>query len=126
MKKTLSAILLFVSLIVPATTKQLCDNPPIEIIITPGANTGNGPRSTSIIPIQATIYNGYIWLEFNDDLGCIDVIVEESSAGIVLHSVINSSDYSSAIIPFNNEEQGYYSITFTLQSGPAYYGHFII
>lgn len=82
------------------------------------------PRSPSVVPITACVIYNTIYLSFDSNLGCVDVVLEEAFEGIILQTSVDTSTLS-AIIPFN-AAPGEYLITFTLPSGSVYQGTFDI
>ena len=97
---------------------------PVEVVIKGDPNIGNGPRSPMIVPVQAVVYESSIVLTFTDNLGNVEVSVEEAFGGLLLHTFVNSSTLG-AVLPFSGGT-GEYSITFTLPSGVVYNGSFVI
>lgn len=75
-------------------------------------------------PITAFVYNNTIYLTFSENLGCITINLEELSEGVLLTTVIDSSD-GYAAIPFCGEP-GSYRIIFYLSDGTEYIGSFCI
>jgi hypothetical protein len=59
---------------------------------------------------------------FSENLGEIDVTLEEAYEGIILQTSIETASLS-AVIPFAGGP-GDYTITFSLPSGKVYYGEF--
>lgn len=97
---------------------------PAEIPLREVINPDGRPRGSSPIPIVAALISNTIYLTFEANLGEIDVVLEESSEGIILQTSVDTSTLS-AIIPFN-AAPGEYCITFTLPSGSVYEGCFEI
>lgn len=97
---------------------------PVEIVVTISGPYGNGPRVPAVIPISGIATNDTIYLFFSTDLGSVDLLVEELSAGMILHTVVNGS-YPMAMIPYDGEP-GSYTITFTLANGSELTGSFVI
>ena len=82
------------------------------------------PRSLSQVPITCYVVSNTIYLNFSNDLGEVDVTLEEASQGIILQTSVDSSEFS-AIIPFSGAV-GEYTISFSLPSGALYIGGFSI
>jgi hypothetical protein len=97
---------------------------PTEIEIKDQQNTGQGPRSSSQIPITAYVISNTIYITFSNDLGDVDVTLEEASQGIILQTSVDSSELS-AILPFGGAA-GEYTISFSFPTGALYIGVFSI
>ena len=82
------------------------------------------PRSLSQVPITCYVVSNTIYLNFSNDIGEVDVTLEEASQGIILQTSVDSSELT-AIIPFGGAA-GDYTITFTLPTGVLYIGGFSI
>jgi hypothetical protein len=121
MKRILTTLLMLVSIAGTATFATMDDDDPVIIIINNGESLG-GPRTPTQPPIQGVVYGGTIYLGFASDFGTVDVVIDEDMSGLILHTVVDSSNLSAAI-PFS-EDEGDFRITFTLSSGTVYYGEF--
>ncbi len=95
-----------------------------EIIIKKGAHHGNNPRQDTTVPISAYVVSNSIYLTFISNLGAIHIILEEETDGIVLSTVVNSSDLL-VVIPFSGTS-GVYTITLIDSLGIDYSGTFTI
>ena len=82
------------------------------------------PRSLFQVPITCYVVSNTIYLNFSNDIGEVDVTLEEASQGIILQTSVDSSELS-AILPFGGAA-GEYTITFTLPTGVLYIGGFSI
>lgn len=106
-------------------SKATCSvDPPIPGWIEIGEGGGEIPRMPLIIPIRGIFWGNTIYLSFSEDLGDVDVTLEEYNDGLILHTVIDTSS-PTAIINFSGDS-GDYVITFTLSSGDEYVGLFTI
>ena len=85
-----------------------------------GGEASDHPRQLFEVPIAAYYYGSAIYVSFSENIGNVDVTVEDLSEGIMLQTVLDSS-LGTAIIPFN-ASNGEYLITFSLSSGSLYYG----
>lgn len=93
---------------------------PVAIVISTDNPVGEVPRTT--IPISGYVYGDTIFLMFSNNLGAVDISLYDSSEGLVLSTVIDSSD-GGAEIPFSGAS-GYYTITFSLLDGTIFHGYF--
>lgn len=104
---------------------KLSNMPPSgDIIITQGDNQGGGPRQLTQIPISAYYAGDVVYVTFVDDIGLVDITIEEVSNGVILQTSVNSSTLS-AILPLNVSSGEFY-IYFVLSTGAEYEGYFII
>lgn len=78
------------------------------------------PRSQNAIPIACCVISNTIFVSFSEDIGEVEVTLEEVSNGIIFQTFVDSSDHS-AILPFSGAS-GEYTITFSLSSGVVYCG----
>ena len=120
MKRLLFLLTLLLAL-VPASSFSSTQTP-TEIPLLEENPPGDRPRSSSPIPISAYVISNTIYITFSNDLGEVDVTVEEASQGIILQTSVDSSELS-AILPFGGAA-GEYMISFTLQTGVSYCGLF--
>ena len=122
MKNYLLATLIVMLSVFCLGSKCFAQEPTVVVIV--NSDIGNGPRSQSSVPITACVISDTIYLSFSSDLGEVDVVLEESSEGVILQTSVDSSTLS-AIIPFSGAPGEYY-ITITLPSGAVYEGQFEI
>lgn len=108
----------------PETTRleTVSRQSPTEIPITEFGQNGNGPRQQTTIPIRASYFGGTVFVSFLQNLGDVEITVEEQSNGIILQTTVDSSTLSVAL-PLNMTA-GYFCISFSLESGAEYIGHF--
>ena len=95
---------------------------PTEIPITEHGQNGNGPRQQTTIPIRASYFGGTVFVSFLQNLGDVEITVEEQSNGIILQTTVDSSTLSVAL-PLNMTA-GNFCISFLLESGAEYSGQF--
>lgn len=68
-------------------SKATCSvDPPIPGWIEIGEGGGEIPRMPSIIPIRGFYWGNTIYLSFSEDLGDVDVTLEEYYDGLILHT----------------------------------------
>ena len=97
---------------------------PVEIPIGEEGPYGNIPRQQTDVPIRAYYLAGTVIISFLQDLGNVEITIDEESSGTILQTTVDSSTLS-AILPLNMSS-GEFSIFITLSSGVEYYGHFSI
>lgn len=97
---------------------------PAPIIITTNDPLGQTPRNPEIVPISGFVSQNSINLFFSIDLGSVSVTIEELSEGLLLSTVVNTSE-GYAAIPFSGEP-GSYRLFFYLSDGTEYIGSFCI
>ena len=118
--------ILFASLLMwnskPVENISYVANDPEVIIIKKGGIGGDFPRQPTQVPISGIVTGNTIYLSFSDDLGDVDVTIEEYFDGLVLQTVVDGS-FPTAVIPFNYGP-GDYVITFTLSAGEEFIGSF--
>ena len=95
---------------------------PTTIVITTNDPFGQGPRTPVIIPISGYVYDNVINLFFSNDLGEINIRLEDSLGCTILSTTVDSSDGSESI-PFSGAP-GIYTIYFTLEDNTSYIGRF--
>lgn len=124
MNRFLSIILVFSAICWGNSSANALSNEqtPTEIIISSGDPFGGVPRT--FIPISGYVFDGIIYLNFSSSLGDVDIHLYESSLGLVLSTVVDSTENPVAI-PFCGS-QGSYSITFELEDGSSFIGRFEI
>lgn len=97
---------------------------PTTIVITTNDPFGQGPRTPVIIPISGYVYDNVINLFFSNDLGEINIRLEDSLGCTILSTTVDSSDGSESI-PFSGAPDTY-TIYFTLEDNTSYIGRFEI
>ena len=97
---------------------------PTTIVITTNDPFGQGPRTPVIIPISGCVYDNVINLFFSNDLGEINIRLEDSLGCTILSTTVDSSDGSESI-PFSGAPDTY-TIYFTLEDNTSYIGRFEI
>lgn len=95
---------------------------PIEIPIGEDSQYGTPPRQLTEIPIRACYLSGAVIVSFLENLGDVEITIDEESNGTILQTIVDSSVLS-AILPLNMNS-GEFSIYFTITSGTEYSGHF--
>jgi len=115
---------LCIALSIPWCTYGLAQVPDEIVIHTKTPPSGSHPHSPAMVPIRACVFGDTIYLSFSADLGDVDVVLSEESAGVVLQTTVDSS-YLSATLPFSGDA-GEYTITFTLTTGAVYEGSFVL
>lgn len=121
----LSLLLFFV----PAHPGQVCsfaphNQTPQEIPINENGGLGGTPRQQSTPPIRASYFGGTVFVSFLQNLGDVEITIEEQSNGIILQTVVDSSTLSVAL-PLNMST-GDFSISFLLESGAEFSGRFLV
>lgn len=102
--------------------QRLTNQTPIEIPIGEDGQYGNPPRQSAEIPIRAYYLAGTVIVSFLQDLGDVEITIDEESNGTVLQTIVDSSALS-AMLPLNMSS-GEFSIYFTIPSGDEYSGQF--
>ena len=97
---------------------------PIHVIISQQGHSGGTPRMPGSYPITAFVYDDTIYLSFSENVGIITVDLEELSEGLLLSTVVDTSE-GYAAIPFSGEP-GSYRLFFYLSDGTEYIGSFCI
>lgn len=97
---------------------------PTEIPIVDINDPSNNPRGLNEIPISAYYLAGTIILSFSDNLGQVDITIEEAADGVIIQTCVNSA-VPSAIIPINYGS-GDFTITLIASTGAEYIGRFSI
>ncbi len=82
------------------------------------------PRGLNEIPIRAYYLSGTVIVSFLQDLGNVEITIDEESNGTIFQTVVDSSTLS-AFLPLNMSS-GVFSIYFTTSSGAEYYGQFSV
>ena len=82
------------------------------------------PRSPSVIPITCHVFFNAVYVSFSEDIGEVEITLEEAFEGIILQTSVDSSELS-VMLPFSGAP-GEYIITFQRTSGAVYYGTFVI
>ena len=80
------------------------------------------PRGMNEISIRAYYLSGTVIVSFLQNLGNVEISIDEESNGTIYQSIIDSSTLT-AILPLNLSS-GEFTINFTVSSGAEYYGHF--
>lgn len=121
-----SLLLLFSVPSSPESTdmQRLTNQTPIEIPIGEDGQYGNPPRQSAEIPIRAYYLAGTVIVSFLQDLGDVEITIDEESNGTILQTIVDSSTLS-AILPLNMSS-GEFSIFIVLSSGVEYHGQFSI
>jgi hypothetical protein len=83
----------------PETTRleTVSRQSPTEIPITEVGQNGNGPRQQTTIPIRASYFGGTVFVSFLQNLGDVEITIEEQTCGVIIQTVIDSSTLSAAI-----------------------------
>ena len=127
MKKVL-LLVLAIMLASPFLMAQTGENGEIiEIVIGEGGGDGDQPhRSLDAIPVEASYYSSLssILLSFTENLGTIDVKVENLTTGWSIQTQANTAQ-GGQWLPIAGTV-GDYEITITLPGGTTYYGYFEI
>jgi hypothetical protein len=120
----LSFVLLFSTPAIPGDGSLLNFNSqsPEEIPIKENGNFGGNPRQQVDIPIRAAYFGGTVFVSFLQNLGDVEITIEEQSNGIILQTIVDSSTLSVAL-PLNMTA-GDFCISFLLESGAEYSGQF--
>jgi hypothetical protein len=100
--------------------QEIVDPTPTIIVISDPI--GQGPRTPNIVPISGYVYENTIYLFFSNDLGDVNVRIEDSFGCTILSTTVDSSDGSESI-PFSGAP-GIYTIYFTLEDNTSYIGRF--
>lgn len=125
MKNVLALLVLSAVAVVTTIQPSLGESQtPVRIIITEGGSQGDGPRSPENVPILGGVIGNSIYLSFLTSLGDIEIRLEEEEEGLILNTVIDSSDGGEVIL-FSGAS-GIYTISFTLECGTVYIGRFVI
>lgn len=95
---------------------------PEEIPLKENGNHGTPPRQETEAPILAYYLAGTVIISFLQDLGNVEITIDEESSGTILQTIVDSSTLS-AILPLNMSS-GEFSIYFTIPSGDEYSGQF--
>ena len=103
---------------------SIADRIPIYIVITQQEGGNEVPRTPVCLPVVGVVYEDSIILSFTNDVGDVSVCLEEEIGGLLLSTVVDSSD-GDVEIPFSGAP-GSYSITFNLSDGTKLLGTFII
>lgn len=102
------------------------DNSSLDIPIkqAPG-NPGSFPRTpNATTPITAYYQSGVIYIQFSEDLGCLDIEVINSTTNQQWIDVACSDNSTEAIVI--SATPGNYTITLTTDDGIEYSGKFIL
>ena len=124
MKKSLISLAVILGMstaIVPAVSGN--DQTPIYIVVSQQDQGGNSPRSPRDAPSKGYILGGTIILQFSEDIGEVDMCLDEASSCNVMSNVVLDTSVGYAVIPFSGAE-GSYTLTFTLEDGTVYTGRF--
>lgn len=127
----LSTLLLSLALMISTPTTPCLEylpyshhQTPEEIpLIETGNNEGN-PRQQTDVPIRAYYLSGTVIISFLQDIGNVEISIDEESNGTILQTVVDSSTLS-AFLPLNMSS-GVFCIYFTTSSGAEYYGQFSV
>lgn len=95
----------------------------------PIKHVGTGPtiRDLNLPPLHA-YYNGTsseIYTMTTSDLGQIEMTVINLSTGEVWYDTFDSGTFMQTILPISGNS-GYYTVTYTTESGSVYEGYFIL
>lgn len=108
----------------PECSQSAIHQTPVEIPIEGDDNLGGTPRQQTDVPIRAYYLSGTVIVSFLQDLGNVEITIDEESNGTILQTVVDSSTLS-AFLPLNMSS-GVFSIYFTTSSGAEYYGQFSV
>ena len=103
----------------------LMTDPPIEIIINNPIPNSQGPRVPAFIPISGYVDDDLdvAFLTFSSNIGTVTVEMTNLDDDNTLETEVIGS--GSVVIPFAFTP-GHWTVTFTLESGAVYQGHFEI
>ena len=89
----------------------------------PKGNSEQRPRTPDFgVPIEAYYQGGVIYLQFNEDIGCMDVNVTNITTGEQWQDIACSDSSVETIII--SSLQGHYQITLETEIGTTYSGEF--
>ena len=105
------------------------DTPPGKQHVIPIKHVGSGStiRDLNLPPFHAC-YNGMsseIHTTTTSDLGQIEMTVINLSTGEVWSDTFDSGTFMQTILPVSGDS-GYYTVTYTTESGSVYEGYFIV
>lgn len=121
MKKFLLLSILIICFALPNLADENQEAPSKEIIILSERPTGSRSQNTSI-SIDAYYQGGAIYLQFGENIGCMDVNITNHSTGEQWHDTA-CSDNATEVIAISSS-LGIYQITLETESGAIYYGSF--
>lgn len=106
----------------PEYSQSAIQQAPVEIPIEGDDNLGGMPRQQTDVPIRAFYLSGTVIISFFQDIGDVEISIDEESNGTILQTVVDSSILST-VLPLNMNS-GMFSIYFTTASGAMYSGQF--
>lgn len=118
--KALLFSLLLIGMNPISAANQIVEEIPLHTEVPPGS----GPRQETDAPIRAYYLAGTVIVSFLQDLGNVEITIDEESNGTILQTIVDSSTLS-AILPLNMSS-GEFSIFIVLSSGVEYHGQFSI
>ena len=94
-------------------------NDPINVLV----NISSGCTVKSDIPVSATIDGHALTIYINENVGIAHIVVTNSN-GVYIDrdNILHTPDMATLLI----EDEGFYTVTITLNNGEVYYGDFYV